>query len=62
MHPKLLLSKELYKRLISVLANLQHSWDLGYSRSLEELGALRQLQRTYSTINRHKREQEIMST
>lgn len=35
MHPKLLLSKEMYKGLISVLANLQHSWDLGYSRNLE---------------------------
>lgn len=28
----------------------------------EELGGLQQLQRTCSTINRHKREQEIMST
>ena len=33
MHPKLLLFKELHKGLVSVLANLQHSWDLGYSEA-----------------------------
>lgn len=33
MHPKLLLFKELHKGLVSVLANLQRSWDLGYSEA-----------------------------
>lgn len=33
MHPKVLLFKELHKGLVSVLANLQRSWDLGYSEA-----------------------------
>ena len=58
MHPKLLLSKELYKRRISVLANLQHSWDLGTPEAWNGLRRAGKLAAATENLQYHKQTQE----